>query len=277
MAQQSRLSVVILGVLLALVHQSASVVLDAVVSPSKQERQPHLFDVTQLSDSATLRRCRNDLLEIDENEDLRLDRDEYVAFLQLQSGNQMTGEPVDVPLRLESIYHSNACWCDVVDPTDDECCLNGKDHIPLDTTVSDLIDPYLQFFCASVENGLQAEGLAQPPMLTGSPSFSPTSLAPTPEPTMAPSKSPSSEPSGAPTATPTMPPTEESSNNPTDTDTINTMTMTPTLSPTILLTATPTQSPSDPEPVTLCVDFQCKTTSTSRLFCFVDNYFILSL
>lgn len=219
--------------------------------PDKEDRQPHLFDIAQLADSAVLRRCRNDLLEIDENEDLRLDREEYVAFLQLQSGNQMSGEAADVPLRLESIYHSNACWCDVVDPTDDQCCLGGKDHIPLDTAQSDLIEPYLQFFCSSVENGLEAEGLAQPPLLTGMPTFSPTSVAPTPEPTMAPSFLPTSEPSGAPTAAPTMSPTEDSSSSPTGILT----TMAPTMAP----TTAPTQSPTEPQPETLCVDFQCKT------------------
>ena len=246
-------------------NQSAMIFANA--QADMDDRQPHLFDIAQLTDSAVLRRCRNDLLEIDENEDFRLDRDEYVAFLQLQSGNQMSGEAADVPLRLESIYHSNACWCDVVDPTDDQCCLGGKDHIPLDTTQSDLIEPYLQFFCSSVENGLEAEGFAQPPLLTGMPTFSPTSVAPTPEPTVAPSISPSleptTEPSGAPTSAPTVSPTEESSSSPTIIlSTIaptTSPTMAPTTAPTNVTTSAPTQSPTEPQPETLCVDFQCKT------------------
>jgi len=206
-------------------------------------RQPHLFDISQLEDSAILKRCRDDLVSIDadsSNNDLKIDREEYVAFLQLQSGNQMTGEPDDVPLRLEAIYHSHACWCDIVDPDDPNCCLFGNDHLPLNTSLSPLIEPYLQFFCSNIQNGLEVEGLAQP-LVTILPTAAPTTLEPTSEPSLEPTELPSLEPtkvsSSEPTGVPTLEPTEMPSMEPT---------VIPSLTPSLTPTLVPTETPIEP-------------------------------
>ncbi|CAB9501886.1 expressed unknown protein [Seminavis robusta] len=114
--------------------------------------------VSQFSDSEWLEQCRLDLLEVDEDDDFRLDLEEYAAFLQLQTGNMMPGDASDMPIRLESVYFSAACWCAVVEPTNDQCCIGGNAHVPLNTQQSPLIDPYLNFFCQNVKNGLEDSG-----------------------------------------------------------------------------------------------------------------------
>lgn len=236
------------------------------------------FDVSQLQESAALETCRSDLLEIDENGDMRLDRDEYAAFLQLQTGNTMSGDFNSLPWRMDSVYFAAACMCVVVDPNDDECCLYGNDHIPLDASISSMIDPYLDFFCHSVQTGLVAEGftISTPPPAdsikpVATPSQPPTSA--TSAPSVTPATPPSfttESPSGLPSEIPTTPvpssvPTGIPSSNPTRNPSRPPFTSTPSTYPSFAPTGMPTRNPSaspsasPSEPLeTLCVDFQCK-------------------
>ena len=205
---------------------------------SSEGRQANLFELSQFTESQALERCRSDLLEIDENGDMSLDRNEYAAFLQLQSGNQMRADYNDLPFRLIAVYLSAACWCDVVDPNDNQCCLNGQDHIPLDESLSPLIDPYLQFFCVNVQQGLAAEGLD----ITVPPTLSPT-LQPTSSPTTSPSVAPTSSPSTTPTSSPSDVPSDVPSEIPTSQPSQN-PTIEPTVIPTIVFSDAPSETPT---------------------------------
>lgn len=220
---------------------SALLLVSLVAGVLSQQRDPDQFDVSQFADAEALAICRSDLLEIDENDDMRLDHEEYAAFLQLQTGNQMTGDFKDLPLRLSSIFFLSACWCDIVDPRDNECCLNGNDHIPLDTTQSPLIQPYLNFFCTNVQEGLQEEGLSH--AMTSQPSAMPTEMQttrPSDSPSFVPSDFPSTVPSYAPSDFPSTLPTLEPTAIPSVSPSMN-----PTISPTRFPSIIPTPFPSD--------------------------------
>lgn len=243
------------------------------------------FDVSQLQDQVTLEMCRSDLVEIDENGDSKLDRDEYAAFLQLQTGNTMSGEFESLPFRMESVYFSAACMCDVVEANNNECCLQGNDHVPLDTSLSSTIDPYLDFFCYNVQAGLIAEGFTistLPPVNlpdSQSPTNTPTeteSDPPSVHPSIQPSNGPTSRhsafPSSFPSECPTVLPSDLPSALPTGGPSSG-PTTSPSLKPTSYPSVNPSEAPSanpttatinapTPEPSSYATDFS-ETVPTS--------------
>ena len=212
---------------------------------AQPEEQSPLFQVYQFAESESLQQCRNNLETADQDGDLRLTRVQYASFLGLQSGNEAYSDIRNIPFRLEAVYLLAACWCEIVNSNDNQCCLGGKDHIPLDTAQSEIIDPYLDFLCVNVQSALQEIDPTESPSVlpTLAPSLNPTqipSIAPTQGPSIVPTTSPSAIPTPTPTATPTSQPSQSPSKEPSSFP--RNM---PSAAPTLTPSASPSQRPSD--------------------------------
>jgi len=243
-----------------------------------EDAKPILFQLSQFMESTALEQCREDLVETDEDGDMKIDRDEYFTFLNLQTDSALGVDRQGIPFRLEAVYLSAACWCEVVDPNDNQCCLHGNDHIPLNESMSPLVAPYLDFLCVNVQQGLAEAGLEVGPEISTQtpfmdpldasswpsdsrsdvpsqlpsdfPSVIPTlrlsdmpTIGPSIYPTMGPSDFPSlgstESPSALPTTAPSNFPTLDSTERPTEFPSL-----VPSAFPTMGTSESPTEAPS---------------------------------
>jgi hypothetical protein len=170
--------------------------------------------------------CYKDLITADSNNDESMSSDEYVQFINLQSGNQFANVTSfkDLPLELIQLFNFEACDCQ----TTSCCATNNNSSSSSSSSSTNAATPAINItslanttsFCSDVTSTLASVTNGA----TSNPTVSPTTQAPT--------KLSTARPTTAPTnATfPTLSPTNQTS-IPTPAPTTN-LTLIPTAAPT---------------------------------------------
>lgn len=189
--------------------------------------------VARLIDDEKLEKCNIDLIHSDQNENVELDSNEFVSFIDSLSDGRIHGESFsDIPLHLRMVFHWSACSCIYEADETDRCCIGVAAHVNINVARSSL--PYIMndVFCSELAQGIRdVEDMFLTPSPTLPPTPSPTS-GPTTSPTSTLSTSPSVAPVASPTSTPTSTPTNTPSVAPLTTGSPTRMTAPPTASPT---------------------------------------------
>jgi hypothetical protein len=207
--------------------------------------------------------CQQNLFAADSNADGKLDRDDYMEFIKLESGGEIDRTFGDSGAVFVALYYVVACNQCYDETQNDQCCV-GDDAVIVLPQQGDGQDhgQWVLFLCSSVEEAIEDEIGAQPtpaptkpndeeptpapaaglPTAPEKPSGAPVP-APSREPSspVAPTDTPQSEPTGSPTFEPTKKtsdPVASPTHNPSDKPTSE-----PSEPPTSLPTESPTASP----------------------------------
>eukprot|EP00526_Cylindrotheca_closterium_P000103 CAMPEP_0113607510 /NCGR_PEP_ID=MMETSP0017_2-20120614/3425_1 /TAXON_ID=2856 /ORGANISM="Cylindrotheca closterium" /LENGTH=871 /DNA_ID=CAMNT_0000516123 /DNA_START=119 /DNA_END=2734 /DNA_ORIENTATION=- /assembly_acc=CAM_ASM_000147 len=164
-------------------------------------------------------KCFSSLVEADINGDSRLNQTEYVAFLKLYGVPDIGDDSYrDLPLVLQSTFFSISCICTSNGLATQPCCYGGESYIPTDGAADSQVptqaqETYLGRLCGLTDSAVDQIIPTQPPVMTGTPSSSPSFISQSP--TMNPSGSaaPTSTPSAVPTGVPTVAASQNPSTN----------------------------------------------------------------
>lgn len=166
--------------------------------------------------------CYKDLITADSNNDESMSSNEYVQFINLQSGNQFANVTSfkDLPLELIQLFNFEACDCQTT-----SCCATNNSSTGSTNTATPSINitslANTTSFCSDVTSTLASVSNGA----TSYPTVSPTTQAPTKLSTARPTTAPTNPP------VPTLSPTNHTVPTPA-----------PTASPTFSPTAAPTSS-----------------------------------
>jgi hypothetical protein len=144
----------------------------------------------------TFTECQVAAAEADADMDMKLSSDEYVAFVNIFSGDELE-ETVfaEMPLRFVLIYNWVACFCSYEPGSSTQCCVGDNAHIALDNSTDSL--QILMLFCEQTDatiNAIVGAGTAMP-SLSLFPSAAPS---PSAVPSYTPSAALTFNPSNAP-------------------------------------------------------------------------------
>lgn len=238
---------------------------DMTVEEFLTQLNPETVTIAAFTDDS----CYKNMLEVDVDENYKLDKDEYVEFVKLMGPeNFLSGvsDFPDLPLPLQSTFYPLSCLCP--DSAKTNCCDNtieifGADEAnPDQATKNDLylicsltrlaINRYLSSLDPTMSPTEAPQATPKPtpiptpsptPLPTAPPTPSPTSFPtplPTPKPFAEPTPSPTPLPTPGPTPSPTPFPTPGPTPSPTPFPTPG-----PTPSPVVTPTQAPSESPDD--------------------------------
>ena len=218
---------------------------DMTVEEFLTQLNPEIATIAAFADDS----CYENMLEVDVDENYKLDKDEYVEFVKLMGPeNFLSGvdDFPDLPLPFQSTFYPLSCLCP--DSAKNNCCDNmieifGADEAnPDHATKNDLylicsltrlaINRYLSSLDPTMS---PTEAPQATPKPTPIPTPSPTPL-PTPKPTAPPTPSPTPFPTPLPTPKPFAEPTPSPTPFPTPG---------PTPTPVVTPTRAPSESPDD--------------------------------
>ena len=193
--------------------------------------------------------CYAPLYQSDLDGDGRVDRDEYVVFVNAisddyfasacRNNNPQKCNFDQLPLAVQSNFINLACLCERFGGADD-CCVLDNAHIATDGAGPN-DDPtnaqalYLFTVCRDTYTAVEE-------VRTPSPTIAPTKTPTTMAPTSSPTETPTAKPTGKPTRSPTIKPTRSPTANPTPSPTKKPPPP-PTKSP-VRITDDPTEAPS---------------------------------
>ena len=140
-----------------------------------QLEQKIKFQVHQFQEPNFLS-CKDDLLFADEDNDAKIDANEFMTFVMLRSrGGIISDQYKDLPLPFIMLFTDTACVCLETEGPVSSCCLRESAHIDLQMIDGDERQQYFFTFCSKFDQALADLNMS----ITTSPS---ALLAPSPTP-----------------------------------------------------------------------------------------------
>jgi hypothetical protein len=164
-----------------------------------------LTQYTGAEDSETIdtQLCFNSLITADANNDRKLDKTEYITFLETYGLPDIQVDKYeDLPLVLKSTFILLSCICGSNGSSGSSCCIGPEAYIPTDgaadfETPTPDQETYLYRLCHLTDNAVDQATPTEGPVTTNTPS-----LFPSGQPSVSPSDLPSFEPTIVPSASP---------------------------------------------------------------------------
>jgi hypothetical protein len=187
--------------------------------------------------------CVDDLYASDLDDNLKIDKNEYVLFISKRSKGAIdVNKYSELPFSLISNFVYGSCFCSLFLGIPN-CCVGTEAAIGLDPKESSYIEDNLITICTNVDAAIINEIGTFAPTInpTMEPTSQLTSSEPTETPTLVGSENPTSEPSDQPTMEPSESPITPDSETPSTE---------PTDQPTQMLSESPTEAVTTSEPTT---------------------------